>query len=1418
MKKHGPASVITALAILTVALVAAPPASAAAWYLPGASETPGQNGAYYSSTLWVTNTGTAPASVEFRFIPFAGTAAASPVVRTLQAGETREYERVLPALFTLARGAGTIVLVTDGSVVSTMSTANTADPKGTFGLAVRPVAEAELAGAGARHEVVFASHKADLKSASRTNVSAVLVDPNTSFTVVAYDPSGAELGRKTVSSATPVHWQESLGPIVGERDVPLGRVSFEVAAGRIAVYDSVVDNVTNDGFVIQGVPSTRARSQWLLAGLARAPGERNTFWTSDVWVHNPQATAIQVTFTPWLAGAAPFTRTVVARGILQIADVVGAGGFGLERGSGVVEVGSPAAFFVESRTYNSDPANPAAGTYSATVRAFTEDLLVRGPGQAAVNAAEASDAFRTNLTLFSPTGGALALKLLDQQGTEISRTTANLGARTSWQQSLAGWFTTGSSSVGTLSLPAGFKGTVVVDVPTGVHFQGYVSRVDNGTGDGMAPSFTPIQSCAPPAITSFTATPSSSTAGAPVTLALASTGCVSAKVTPGDLTIPCNGSITVNPTETREYTATATGACAPAATAKANVNIGCPAISVEVRASGATDLCEPDSVRLTATTTGCASCVISWERNGAEWTTGAYIDVSTAGTYSARARDAAGCTATSSPITVTTSPAPNPAITAPATVAGGSGGHAASVAEAGSGTAYAWAITNGMITAGQGTPAITFTAGSTGTVSLGVTVTSRAGCAASDTRSVGIDCTPPSATITAPASVCANATGQAASVPDAGGGATYAWTITNGTITAGAATRAITWTAVATGPVGISVTVQNTAGCTNTGNASVAVNPLPTISGLGVSPGATPYGRTATITFTVANAKSWSLSSSIGNAFSPVSGTSNGTISVMYSACCVDGTDTITLTATNDCGSTQATTTVVVCANEPDATISAPPSVAPGATFTASAMSVAGWSYVWSVSNGTITAGQGTSSVSVSAGTSGQVSLSLQVTVPEGCSATATKQVPIGCANPTISDLSVSPGTIELGQSATLTFTISDATSWSLESSLGNMFSASSGSGSGTITIGYDATNDSGTDTVTLTTINACGSASAQVPVVVTGCGTQGTQLSVGPRVCANSTGNTATVTYDAPMLGITWSVSNGTLTAGQGTPNMTYTAGASGSVSINVVVDFGGGCAYSTGTSVAIDESPVVTVSPGGPTTFCTGGSVTLTALPGGMSYLWSNGATTQSITTGTAGNYSVTVTNGSGCSNTSAPTTVTVNPTPSATITAPGSVCPLGTDYVASIPAAGPGSTYVWTSTNANIVTGQGSNSITFDTASAGPVTLNVTVTNGSGCTNTGSVVISMNPLPTISGVGISANPVSFGNTATISFTLTNATSWSVTSSLGNGISPSGGTGSGAKSVTYSADSGAGSDTVTITATNACGNTVQTLAVTVN
>src|SRR5205085_1255468 len=147
-----------------------------------------------------------------------------------------------------------------------------------------------------------------------------------------------------------------------------------------------------------------------------------------------------------------------------------------------------------------------------------------------------------------------------------------------------------------------------------------------------------------------------------------------------------------------------------------------------------------------------------------------------------------------------------------------------------------------------------------------------------------------------------------------------------------------------------------------------------------------------------------------------------------------------------------------------------------------------------------------------------------------------------------------------------------------------------------------------------------------------------------------------------------------------------------------------------------------VVTVNPlpatptistgGGATTFCQGGSVTLTS-SAATSYLWSNGATTQSITVSASGTFTVTVKNVNGCSSApSAATTVTVNPLPTVTLAAFTAVC--STDAAFTLSGGSPaGGTYSGT--------GVSGGQFNPATAGIGAFTITYSFTNANNCTAT-------------------------------------------------------------------------------------------------
>ncbi len=234
------------------------------------------------------------------------------------------------------------------------------------------------------------------------------------------------------------------------------------------------------------------------------------------------------------------------------------------------------------------------------------------------------------------------------------------------------------------------------------------------------------------------------------------------------------------------------------------------------------------------------------------------------------------------------------------------------------------------------------------------------------------------------------------------------------------------------------------------------------------------------------------------------------------------------------------------------------------------------------------------------------------------------------------------------------------------------------------------------------------------------------------------------------------------------------------------------------TGLDLNICTGFAATITPSGSTNFCSGGSVSLNVTAGNNnnSYLWSNNATTQSITSVATGNYSVTVTNNtSGCV-ANASQSVTVNPLPTATannvsgcagsaIALSGS--PAGGTFSVANPYTGPSTTYTYS------------------------------YTDGNGCSNTSSAAnITVNPIP--------AQPAAFTTKTTFVYKGDNGVAYTVPNqggvTYGWTYSGSGATINGSSNaVIIDYSSNATSGTLSVTASsNGCTSTARTLAIVLN
>ncbi len=242
---------------------------------------------------------------------------------------------------------------------------------------------------------------------------------------------------------------------------------------------------------------------------------------------------------------------------------------------------------------------------------------------------------------------------------------------------------------------------------------------------------------------------------------------------------------------------------------------------------------------------------------------------------------------------------------------------------------------------------------------------------------------------------------------------------------------------------------------------------------------------------------------------------------------------------------------------------------------------------------------------------------------------------------------------------------------------------------------------------------------------------------------CVSQTRTAVTLTINsAPpatvtVVGATTFCSGGNvvLTANSGSAYLWSNGSSSQSITVSdpgsytVAVSQTGGCTLtSAAVNVTVNPLPAAIITASGPTSFCDGNNVTLTASTG-TGWVWKNGANTiantQSVNVSTAGTYSVTVTNASGCTASSSATDIMVSPNPTVTLSAapytslyPG----LKTTLTASVTPPGI-YVYNWFK-NGNAVVGTG-NTRLIDISDLGTYSVTVTNTSGLACSNSSDAI---------------------------------------------------------------------------------------------
>ncbi len=783
------------------------------------------------------------------------------------------------------------------------------------------------------------------------------------------------------------------------------------------------------------------------------------------------------------------------------------------------------------------------------------------------------------------------------------------------------------------------------------------------------------------------------TAGGPRTFC--SGGSVTLTSSAGSTYLWSNGATTpvINVTSSGTYTVrvTNTNGCQSVPSAATTVTVNDLPATPTITASGPITFCAGSSVTLTSS----AGTSYLWS-NGA---TTSSINVTSSGNYTVQIKNAIGCQSLPSaaaPVTVNSLPA-TPTITAGGPTTFCAGGNVTLTSSPGTG--YLWS--NGAITSSINVT----TAGS-----YTVKVTNADGCqsAASVATIVTVNALPAIPTITSGGPVTFCNGGNVTLTSSAG--TSYLWS--NGATTPGINV---------TTPGSFTVQVTNANGCQSAASAAttVNVNALPVVdAGIDATiPNGTSTTINATVTGTGPFTYSWSPSSQLVNPFIEDPSTVN-----------LLSTTVFTLTATSlttTCSNTDAVAITITGGLLNSVPTASPMTICAGANVQLHALASGGsgtYTYTWT----SIPAGFTSSMADPIANPA--VTTTYHVDVNDGFT-TVSPQVSV-TVNPLPSTPIITasgPTTFCAGSGVTLTSTAGTSYLWS--------------NGATTQSINVST---AGSYTVHVTNASGCQSA-VSAPTIVT----------------VNAVPVTPTITTSGPTTfcaggGVTLTSNSGTgYLWSNGATTQSINVTASGNYSVKLVSVSGCLSASSVATVVTVNALPVTpTITADGPTTFCTGGDVTLTSSPE-ASYLWSNGATTPGINISAAGNYSVQVINANGCqSAASVATSVTVNALPATpTITAGGPTifCDGGSVTLSSSPAT----SYLWSN---------GATTASINITSSGSYT--VQVTNAGGCQSAFSaitivVVNSIPSIPTISANG----PTTFceGGSVTLTSSAENNYLWS-------------------------------------------------------
>jgi gliding motility-associated-like protein len=638
------------------------------------------------------------------------------------------------------------------------------------------------------------------------------------------------------------------------------------------------------------------------------------------------------------------------------------------------------------------------------------------------------------------------------------------------------------------------------------------------------------------------------------------------------------------------------------------------------------------------------------------------------------------------------------------------------------GNTYQWNVTGGTITVGNNTNAVTVLWSIAGAANIQLTVTNNKGCDSTINLPVMIHPTP-APIITGSDSICAFRFYNYSTAIIAGN--TYQWNISGGTITAGNNTSNVTilWNTAGSG--NIELVVTNNKGCDSVVNLPVIIHPTPTPGIIGSDSVCSFRSSNYSTAALAGNTYQWNISGG-----SITAGNNTNAVTILWG---VAGPGNITLTVTNNKGCDSTVNLPVIIHPTPAPIISGSDSVCAFKSFNYSTAPIAGNTYQWNITGGTITAGNNTDNVTILWGVAGPGNITLTVTNNKGCDSMVSLQVIIHpTPAPTISGSDSVCAFKPFNYSTTAI--VGNSYQWNVS---GGTITA--GNNTNTITILWGA---AGTGNIALTVTNNKGCNSiVSLPLIIHS--TPAPIIAGSDSVCAFKSFNYSTTNIAGNIY--QWNVSGGTITAGSNTNTITILWGIAGAGNITLTVANNKGCDSVVNLPVIIHPTPAPILT--GSDSVCafktfnystaaiigntyqwniTGGTITAGNTTNAITVLWGNAG---------AGNIALAVTNSKGCDSVVG-LPITIHPTPAPIITGSDSTCAFRSFNYSTTNAAG--NTYQWNVAGGAITAGNNTNAVSILWGAAGAGNITLTVTSNKGCDSVINlpVIIHPTPAPMIAG----------------------------------------------------------------------------------